>query len=450
MSIIVNAESFERRHSSKVIELSRYITDELEHNDCVDAAKCPQILKKLKDMSEVLWVDINIYNWEGVLVATSRPVIFEKGFDGTLLNPKAFEQIVKKEQINFVQDERIVELTYMAVYMPLVLESGERYVLSIPYFTRGEELNKDILLIVIIAVNIAMIVMVLAFILSSIVAERITKPLQVVNEKLRQMRVGGKNEKIVYHERDEIGMLVKEYNEMVDKLEANVKKLAKSERESAWREMARQIAHEIKNPLTPMKLNLQFMQRTLQKGDMEEVRQRFKDISAVLIEQIDHMASIASAFSDFAKLQEANNEWFDLSELVNGCAKLFHENVDAMECDIEPNVSVYGDRDQVNRVIVNLLKNAEQSIPEGREGHVLVRLKTVLGKIILLVKDNGCGIPESIRDRISEPNFTTKSGGTGLGLAMSYKIIEAMGGSITFESVENEGTTFYVVLKQDN
>ncbi len=450
MSIIVNAESFERRHSSKVIEVSRYITDELEHNDCVDAARCPQILKKLKDMSEVLWVDINIYNWDGALVATSRPVIFEKGFDGVLLNPKAFEQIVKKEQINFVQDEKIVELTYMAVYMPLVLENGERYVLSIPYFTRGEELNKDILLIVIIAVNIAMIVMVLAFILSSIVAERITKPLQVVNEKLRQMRVGGKNEKIVYHERDEIGMLVKEYNEMVDKLEANVKKLAKSERESAWREMARQIAHEIKNPLTPMKLNLQFMQRTLQKGDMEEVRQRFKDISAVLIEQIDHMASIASAFSDFAKLQEANNEWFDLSELVNSCAKLFYENVDVMECDIEPNVSVYGDRDQVNRVIVNLLKNAEQSIPEGREGHVLVRLKTVLGKIILLVKDNGCGIPESIRDRISEPNFTTKSGGTGLGLAMSYKIIEAMGGSITFESVENEGTTFYVVLKQDN
>ena len=121
-----------------------------------------------------------------------------------------------------------------------------------------------------------------------------------------------------------------------------------------------------------------------------------------------------------------------------------------MECDIEPNVSVYGDRDQVNRVIVNLLKNAEQSIPEERKGHVLIRLKTVLGKIILLIKDNGCGIPENIRDRISEPNFTTKSGGTGLGLTMSYKIIEAMGGSITFESVENEGTTFYVVLKQDN
>lgn len=447
MSIFVNAESFGRRHSLKVIELSRYITDELVHNECVDAERCPEILGKLKKLSEMLWVDINIYNWEGKLVSTSRPMIFEKGFDGTLLNPKAYDQIIRKGQMNFVQDEDIMELTYMAVYMPLVLEGGEKYVLSIPYFTRGEDLNKEILLIVIIAVNIAMIVMVLAFILSSVVAERITKPLQVVNEKLRQMRVGGKNEKIVYHQRDEIGMLVKEYNEMVDQLEANVKKLAKSERESAWREMARQIAHEIKNPLTPMKLNLQFMQRTLQNGDIEEVRSRFKDISAVLIEQIDHMASIASAFSDFAKLQVANNEWFDLSELVNGCVKLFHENVAVMESDIDPDVFVYGDREQVNRVVVNLLKNAEQSIPEGREGHVLVRLKTVLGKIILLVKDNGCGIPESIKDRISEPNFTTKSGGTGLGLAMSYKIIESMGGSITFESVENEGTTFYVVLK---
>lgn len=449
MIIVGNAKSFERRHSEAVIQLSKYITSELERYNCVDADKCPEIETALKRMSDVLWVDINIYGWNGELVATSRPMIFEKGFDGTLLNPEAFKEIVRKEQMSFVQDERIAEMVYMAVYMPLVLETGEKYVLSIPYFTKGEELNKDIFLIVIIAVNIAMIVMVLAFILSSVVAERITKPLQVVNEKLRRMRVGGKNEKIIYNQRDEIGLLVKEYNEMVDKLDANVKQLAKSERESAWREMARQIAHEIKNPLTPMKLNLQFMQRTLQKGDIEEVRQRFKDISSVLIEQIDHMASIASAFSDFAKLQVANNEWFDLSELVGGCAKLFHENVTEMTCDIEPGVFVYGDREQVNRVIVNLLKNAEQSIPEDREGLVFVQLKTALGKIILLVRDNGCGIPESIKDRISEPNFTTKSGGTGLGLAMSYKIIESMGGTVSFESEENEGTTFYVTLRHD-
>lgn len=449
MIIVGNAKSFERRHSEAVIQVSKYITSELERYNCVDADKCPEIETALKRMSDMLWVDINIYGWNGELVATSRPMIFEKGFDGMLLNPEAFKEIVQKEQMSFVQDERIAEMVYMSVYMPLVLETGERFVLSIPYFTKGEELNKDIFLIVIVAVNIAMIVMVLAFILSSVVAERITKPLQVVNEKLRRMRVGGKNEKIIYNQKDEIGLLVKEYNEMVDKLDANVKKLAKSERESAWREMARQIAHEIKNPLTPMKLNLQFMQRTLQKGDVEEVRQRFEDISSVLIEQIDHMASIASAFSDFAKLQEANNEWFDLSELVNGCVKLFHENVMDMTCDIESGIFVYGDREQVNRVIVNLLKNAEQSIPENSEGHIFVQLKTVLGKIILLVRDNGCGIPESIKARISEPNFTTKSGGTGLGLAMSYKIIESMGGMVSFESEENVGTTFYVTLRYD-
>lgn len=447
MSIVMNSESFQRRHSTKVLELSKYITQELERYNCVEMNKCPEIENALKAMSKVLWVDVNIYSWKGDLVASSRPVIFEKGFDGTLLNPEAYEQIVKKEQMNFVQDEQIAEMAYMAVYIPLVLESGERYVLSIPYFTRSDELNKDIMLIVIIAVNIAMIVMMLAYLLSGIVAERVTKPLQVVNEKLRRMRVGGKNEKITYNQRDEVGMLVKEYNDMVDQLEDNVKKLAKSERESAWREMARQIAHEIKNPLTPMKLNIQFLQRTLEKGNIEEVQQRFKDISAVIIEQIDHMASIASAFSDFAKLQVSNNEWFDLSELVSGCTKLFRANVTTMACDIEAEVFVYGDREQVNRVVVNLLKNAEQSIPEGREGRIFVSLKISDERVILSIGDNGVGISESIRVRISEPNFTTKSGGTGLGLAMSYKIIEGMGGSITFESEEDVGTTFIVVLK---
>ena len=236
---------------------------------------------------------------------------------------------------------------------------------------------------------------------------------------------------------------------MVDKLEDSVKKLAKSERETAWREMARQIAHEIKNPLTPMKLNIQFLQRTLQGGNVEEVRQRFKDISSILVEQIDHMASIASAFSDFAKMPIANSEWFNLSELVQGCTTLFENNVDRMICEIESNVLVYGDKEQVNRVIVNLLKNAEQSIPEDREGLITVTLIHKDGNVVLEVRDNGVGIPEGIRNHISEPNFTTKSGGMGLGLAMSYKIIESMGGTVTFESEEGVGTVFRVSLKSE-
>ena len=201
-----------------------------------------------------------------------------------------------------------------------------------------------------------------------------------------------------------------------------------------------------------MKLNIQFMLRSLQMEDTEKFKERFRAVSGMLIEQIDNMAAIASAFSDFAKLQEANNEWFDLSELVNGCAKLFHENVDVMECDIEPNVSVYGDRDQVNRVIVNLLKNAEQSIPEGREGHVLVRLKTVLGKIILLVKDNGCGIESKYLNRIFERFFRVKNEkylkvqGTGLGLTIVKNICAHYNADIYINSEENKGTEISVVF----
>ena len=449
MSIVVNTDSVERKQSMKVVQISKYISKELEKYDCIDVQVCPQIQDILYKIASMLWVDINIYDQTGTLVATSQPVIFEKGFRGTLLNPIAYRKLVKEKATSFVQEEKIGELDYMAAYVPMMLENGEAYVLNIPYFTKSDELNVDIMLFVIIAINIAMIVMVLAFIFSGIVAERVTKPLQMVNEKLRLMRVGGKNEKIVYNQRDEVGMLVREYNGMVDKLEDSVKKLAKSERETAWREMARQIAHEIKNPLTPMKLNIQFLQRTLQGGNVEEVRQRFKDISSILVEQIDHMASIASAFSDFAKMPVANSEWFNLSELVQGCTTLFENNVDRMICDIEPDILVYGDKDQVNRVIVNLLKNATQSIPEGREGLITVTLTHEEQGGVLAVRDNGAGIPEGIRNHISEPNFTTKSGGMGLGLAMSYKIIESMGGTITFESEEGVGTVFRVSLKSE-
>ena len=449
MSIVVNTDSVERKQSMKVVQISKYISKELEKYDCIDVQVCPQIQDILYKIASMLWVDINIYDQTGTLVATSQPVIFEKGFRGTLLNPIAYRKLVKEKATSFVQEEKIGELDYMAAYVPMMLENGEAYVLNIPYFTKSDELNVDIMLFVIIAINIAVIVMVLAFIFSGIVAERVTKPLQMVNEKLRLMRVGGKNEKIVYNQRDEVGMLVREYNGMVDKLEDSVKKLAKSERETAWREMARQIAHEIKNPLTPMKLNIQFLQRTLQGGNVEEVRQRFKDISSILVEQIDHMASIASAFSDFAKMPVANSEWFNLSELVQGCTTLFENNVDRMICDIEPDILVYGDKDQVNRVIVNLLKNATQSIPEGREGLITVTLTHEEQGGVLAVRDNGAGIPEGIRNHISEPNFTTKSGGMGLGLAMSYKIIESMGGTITFESEEGVGTVFRVSLKSE-
>lgn len=445
LSIYLNTKNFENRHKAKATELLKYINKELEHLACVEYEKCPEIMDVLTELSEILTIDINIYSDKGLLVATSRPEIFSTGFDGYLVNATALEQVIREGAMSYVGEEKIGELAYMAAYMPLVLEDGKTYILNVPYFTQNDELNLDIVIMVIIAVNIAIVVMVLAFILSGVVAERVTKPLQMVNDKLKEMRIGGKNEKIDYHRRDEVGGLVREYNNMVEKLEASVNQLAKSERESAWREMARQIAHEIKNPLTPMKLNIQFMQRSLQIEDMEEFRRRFKDISALLIEQIDNMASIASAFSDFAKIPVTKSEEFEISEMVNSCVKLFEKNVDEMVCDIQPGIYVFADREQMRRVFINVLKNAEQSIPEGRRSRIEVSVSQGAEKAVIRIKDNGTGISPEIREKIFEPNFTTKTSGTGLGLAISKRIMESMGGTIRFVS-HAEGTEFIIAL----
>ena len=446
LSIYINTKSFEGRHNAKAIELLKYVNKELERLDCVDWHRCPDILQTLSGMSDLLMIDINIYSNKGKLVSTSRPEIFQISFDGWLVNPEALEQIEVKGATSYIEKEKIGELSYISAYMPLVLDNGKSYILNVPYFAQNDELNLDIVIMIIITVNIAVVMMVLAFILSGLIAEKVTKPLQMVNEKLRKMRIGGKNEKIKYGHKDEIGVLVQEYNNMVDKLDESIEQLACSERENAWREMARQIAHEIKNPLTPMKLNIQFMLRSLQMEDPEKFKQRFRDISGMLIEQIDNMAAIASAFSDFAKLSVTNNEIFSIDDLVRNCTLLFENNIDEISCEANTGLKIFADKEQMRRVVINLLKNAEQSIPEDRKGKIQVKVREINEKVEIRIRDNGCGIPEELRKKIFEPNFTTKSSGSGLGLAICQRIIESLGGKIGFTTTLGEGTEFYIIL----
>lgn len=447
LSIYMNTKSFENRHQVKAVELLKYVTKELERLDCVEERLCPDIRETLSNMSDLLLVDINIYSFDGELVSTSRPEIFQYGFDGVLVNPKALKQIRTQEATSYIARESLGELEYMSAYMPLLLDNGNAYILNVPYFAQNDELNFDILIMIVIVVNIAIMMMVLAFILSGVMAERVTKPLQMVNEKLRQMRLGGKNEKIAYRYKDEIGALVREYNNVVDKLDESIVQLTRSERENAWREMARQIAHEIKNPLTPMKLNIQFMLRSLQMEDPEKFKQRFRDISGMLIEQIDNMATIVSAFSDFAKISVTHNCVFEIDELVRNCTLLFKNNVDVLSCDAESGAKVCADKEQMRRVMINLLKNAEQSIPAETKGEIKVTVKRLGDNVEIRVKDNGCGIPQEVRPRIFEPNFTTKTSGSGLGLAICRKIVEGFGGQIGFTTEINAGTEFFVLLE---
>ena len=235
---------------------------------------------------------------------------------------------------------------------------------------------------------------------------------------------------------------------MVRELERSAGLLAQSERESAWQEMAKQIAHEIKNPLTPMKLNVQHLQRTIAAGkDDPEMVER---ISATIIEQIDSLSAIANEFSDFAKMPKARHAKINLVSKLKNLLQLFettHKARISMELGSLKKVYVFADKEQLMRVFINLVKNALQSIPQGREGVIDIRLE-VEGDLTarITVSDNGKGIPEEIKDKLFQPNFTTKSAGMGMGLAISYNIVRSLGGRIWYETVLKKGTTFYVEL----
>jgi nitrogen fixation/metabolism regulation signal transduction histidine kinase len=237
---------------------------------------------------------------------------------------------------------------------------------------------------------------------------------------------------------------------MVKELERSAGLLAQSERESAWREMAKQIAHEIKNPLTPMKLNVQHLQRTIQEGkDDPDMVDR---ISATLIEQIDSLSAIANEFSDFAKMPRARNARVNLVTKLKSLLQLF-ETTDKARITLDlgdlKRVEVIADNEQLMRVFINLIKNGMQSIPEGRDGEVRIKLETDDdGPARITVSDNGKGIKEEIRDKLFQPNFTTKSGGMGMGLAISYNIIRSFGGRIWYDTILDVGTTFYIELPQ--
>ncbi len=234
---------------------------------------------------------------------------------------------------------------------------------------------------------------------------------------------------------------------MLDELEKSAGLLARSEREGAWREMAKQVAHEIKNPLTPMKLSIQHLQRAL-KDNIPDVKELTEKISQRLIEQIENLSNIATAFSDFAKMPQGNFIHLDIIPILSSTVELFQESEQIeIKFQYPENIClVNGDKEQLMRVFTNIIKNAIQAIPENQEGIIDILLEDNQTNFLISIKDNGVGIAEEKRNHIFEPNFTTKSSGSGLGLAISKNIIERMSGKIWFESTLNSFTTFYIEI----
>ncbi|MBC7439739.1 MAG: GHKL domain-containing protein, partial [Flavobacterium sp.] len=286
----------------------------------------------------------------------------------------------------------------------------------------------------------------IAFVLAYFLSSYVTKSLKAISDKITETSLNQKNEKIESDDSNkEINLLINAYNGMVDKLEESATKLAQSEREQAWRDMAKQVAHEIKNPLTPMRLTVQSFQRKFDVNDVE-IQQKMKDYSETLIQQIDTMNAVASAFSNFASMPAQQNETLNVVDIVDLALDIFNEEYIVYQTE-EKEIITKIDRTQLIRIITNLVKNAIQAIPENQlEKSIIVSVKLKKENVLIKVKDNGIGIETENMERIFEPKFTTKTSGMGLGLGIIKNIIENYKGTITFESEYTKGTTFTVQL----
>jgi len=424
------------------------ITDHFSMGEGLSREQKNQWTSGLNDIVSNFNFDFNLYDENGNLFFSSQPKLFEKGIMSDRINPEAFYEMRIFGKTQFVQTESIGTLNYASAYAPFTSSDGRiAGYLNIPYFEKQNELNKEISGFLSALINIYLLLLVASLLLALFITSRITKPLLLIQERLRQVKLGSRNEAIEWKRNDEIGQLVRQYNSMVDALAESADKLSRSERESAWREMAQQVAHEIKNPLTPMKLSVQHLQRAWKdkSGNLDELFQR---ISQTLIEQIDTLSTIASAFSDFARMPKAKNENLGLNEILSSSINLFNEtpDVEIIFKDDGKEHLVVADREQLIRAFSNIIKNAIQSIPPARKGMITISVNTGNEAHIISFADNGSGIPSALVPKIFTPSFTTKSSGMGLGLAIVKSTIDAAMGSIWFETKEGEGSVFYISL----
>jgi two-component system, NtrC family, nitrogen regulation sensor histidine kinase NtrY len=452
-TVYYNIRQFENRQYENISEKIQSVLIDLEYRLGLESELTPEMRPYITGMlirlSNVFYTDINLYDLQGNLYASSRPEIFELGLIGEQINPKAHSEMLHKKNVRLVHEESIGNLSYLSAYVPLTNTDNEvlSYI-NLPYFTRQSVLKKEIYTLVVAVANIYAILILITIVLAVIVSNTITKPLQLIKDKLRMLSIGRTNEQINYESDDEIGNLIKEYNRMVGELENSADLLASSERESAWREMAKQIAHEIKNPLTPMKLSIQHLQRSWD-DKVDNWEELFKKTTRNLIEQIDHLSSIATAFSDFARLPQATLSEANIVSSISNVAVLF-ANTENVEIAVHLNgikkLNVVTDKMQLNRIFINLLKNSIQSIPKDRKGKIEIELIEEKDMALVRVCDNGTGIPEDAKKKMFTPNFTTKSGGMGLGLAIVKNIVEQTGGSVGFSSEYQKGSCFWFRL----
>jgi signal transduction histidine kinase len=400
----------------------------------------------IRKISEIHGTDVNLYDLNGNLMVSSLPLPYIKGILSTLMEPVAFYHMDKNNEVQYFQQEQIGKLSFISNYKPVINNYGDKFAyLNIPYFTSESNLKAEISNFLVTIINLNAFIFLIAGIVAFYITNRITRTFSIITEKMKMINLEKENEPVVWTRDDEIGQLVKEFNTMLGKLDASAEALAKTEREGAWREMARQIAHEIKNPLTPMKLSMQYLQKAMSQNP-EDVQALTNSVAKTMVEQIDHLSSIASEFNQFANIEHSNKQVLWLNEVLRSVIELFNADptVELQYALFQEDIRIEADKSHINRIFTNLIKNAIQAVPEGRKP--LIRITEVVRnqQVIVSVRDNGSGIDEALQAKIFMPNFTTKTSGTGLGLAMCKRMVEHAGGTIWFETEKDSGTIFYV------
>lgn len=409
----------------------------------------PLIFKdEIHKIADIHQLEVNFYNLEGGFLKSSKENI-EGGSLQQCLNADVLNGISNTASHRYVEktikDNQVYRSSYTYItdkkFKPLAI-------LNLPYLENDELLNKELNEFLIRLAYAYLFMLVIAVVLAFLLSKYITKSLKTISDKINATRLEKQNKKIeIDSSSEEIATLVNSYNRMIDELEESAVKLATSEREQAWREMAKQVAHEIKNPLTPMRLSVQSFQRKFDPED-STIHQKVDEYTKTLIQQIDTMSSIASAFSNFAKMPAQQNETLNVVNVVKLALDIFSEDYIFFTAEEEEIIANF-DRTQLIRVVTNLVKNAIQAIPEDRDPKIMVSVLRELNYVNIVVKDNGKGISEENSMKIFEPKFTTKTSGMGLGLAMVKNIVETYNGSITFTSEPGKGTTFTVSFPKD-
>lgn len=448
MSVRYVYANVERQQRHDLIVRSQYIQSYLRSlyywDVTLTQGQSPGLAIDLRDLSIDINQDLHVYSLNGELLASSSPALYEAG--GVPQNLQMNEPVYREQNI-VLCNEQIDGHPYLVAYMPFhngaFVSIGY---IAVPYFLSEQIRQNEVRVLLWRLIPTYLIALLLSLIFSFVATRRMTAPISLLADKMRHFEIGAADNHIDYPYHDELGALVERYNMLVDRVEESAEKLANAEREGAWRTMARQIAHEINNPLTPMKLSVQKLQ--LKRGT-DQFDAYFDKTTKMLISEIDNLAHIAQSFSAFAKQPEVVTTEVDVAEKLSNVITLQRSNDEQIPIryvGADSGVMALADQEQISQVFVNIIRNALQASPTD----IIVMLNAAYSEreIQISISDDGTGIPADIQPSIFRPNFTTKSNGNGLGLAISKHIVEGSGGHISFETSE-KGTTFYVYLKKN-